>query len=69
MTGLFRQSTFGRLGGYEVRLQLHALACNFANFMRTLALTKAVEHGSLTSLREKMIKIGTEFGSYPGSFG
>jgi len=34
-----------------VRLQLHALAYNLANFMRTLALPKEVEHWSLTTLR------------------
>ncbi len=33
----------------EVRLQLHALAYNLGNFMRTLALLKAVEHWSLTT--------------------
>ena len=37
-----------------VRLQLHALAYNLANFMRTLALPEAVKHWSLTSLREKL---------------
>ncbi len=42
----------------EVRLQLHALAYNLANFMRTLALPKEVEHWSLTTLREKLVKIG-----------
>ncbi len=41
-----------------VRLQLHALAYNIANFMRTLALPEAVAHWSLTSLREKLVKIG-----------
>ncbi len=41
-----------------VRLQLHALAYNLGNFMRTLALPDAVEQWSLTSLREKLIKIG-----------
>ena len=41
-----------------VRLQLHALAYNLANFMRTLALPKEVEHWSLTTLREKLVKIG-----------
>lgn len=41
-----------------VRLQLHALADNLANFMRTLALPKEVEHWSLTTLREKLVKIG-----------
>ena len=122
MTGQFRQSVFGRLGGYEdvndadrlgrdpamrwivggkaierqaastsqmgrfetellatdanievladmscskfrnneVRLQLHALAYNLGNFMRTLALPKEVEHWSLTTLREKLVKIGAK---------
>ncbi len=44
----------------EVRLQLHALAYNLANFMRTLALPKEVEHWSLTTLREKPVKIGAK---------
>ena len=44
----------------EVRLQLHALAYNLGNFMRTLALPKEVEHWSLTTLREKLIKIGAK---------
>jgi DDE family transposase len=41
-----------------VRLQLHALAYNLGNFMRTLAMPKIVETWSMTSLREKLIKIG-----------
>ena len=40
--------------------QLHALAYNLANFMRTLALPEAVAQWSLTSLREKLIKIGAK---------
>ena len=44
----------------EVRLQLHALAYNLANFMWTLALPKEVEHWSLTTLREKLVKIGAK---------
>ena len=43
-----------------VRLQLHALAYNLANFMRTLALPEAVKHWSLTSLKEKLVKIGAK---------
>ena len=43
-----------------VRLPLHALAYNLGNFMRTLAMPKRVEPWSLTSLREKLIKIGTK---------
>ena len=41
-------------------LQLHALAYNLGNFLRTLALPEAVEHWSLTTLREKLIKIGAK---------
>ena len=48
----------------EVRLQLHALAYNLANFMRTLALPKEVEHWSLTTLREKLVKIGAKVVSH-----
>ena len=43
-----------------VRLQLHALAYNLGNFMRTLALPEEVEHWSLTTLREKLVKIGAK---------
>jgi hypothetical protein len=42
----------------EIRLQLHALAYNLANFMRTLALPQAMAHWSLTTLKEKLVKIG-----------
>ena len=41
-----------------VRLQLHALAYNIANFLCTLALPKEIEQWSLTTLREKLVKIG-----------
>jgi hypothetical protein len=43
-----------------VRLQLHAVAYNLGNFMRTLALPDAVEQWSMTTLREKLIKIGAK---------
>ena len=36
------------------------LWCNLGNFMRTLALPNAVEQWSLTSRREKLIKIGVK---------
>jgi hypothetical protein len=38
--------------------QLHALAYNIGNFMHTPAMPKTAEPWSLTSLREKLIKIG-----------
>ena len=44
----------------EVRLQLHVLAYNMGNFLRTLALPDEVEHWSMTTLREKLIKIGAK---------
>jgi hypothetical protein len=47
-----------------VRLQLHVLAYNLGNFMRTLALPKPAEPWSLTSLREKLIKIGAKVVSH-----
>src|SRR3954471_19272094 len=43
-----------------VRLQLHALAYNLANFFRTLVLPDEVGHWSLTTLREKVVKIGAK---------
>ena len=42
------------------RLQLHALAYNLGNFIRTLAMPKTAEPWWLTSLREKLIKIGVK---------
>ena len=47
-----------------LRHQLHALTYNLGNFMRTLAMPKAVEPWSLTSLREKLIKIGAKVVSH-----
>ncbi len=47
-----------RFAANAVRLQLHALAYNLVNFLRTLALPAAIEHWSLTTLREKLVKIG-----------
>jgi hypothetical protein len=47
-----------------VRLQLHVLAYNLGNFMRTLAIPKAAQPWSLTSLREKLIKIGAKVVSH-----
>ncbi len=47
-----------------VRLQLHALAYNLGNFLRTLATPEAIKDWSLTSLREKLIKIGAKVVSH-----
>jgi len=44
----------------QVRLQLFALAYNLGNFLRRLALPRSVKHLSLTTLREKLIKIGAK---------
>lgn len=42
------------------RLQLHALAYNLANFLRTLATPEAIKDWSLTTLKEELIKIGAK---------
>jgi hypothetical protein len=47
-----------------VRLQLHGLAYNLANFLRTLALPREIAQWSLTSLREKVVKIGAKVVSH-----
>ena len=39
-----------------VRLQLHALAYNLGNFLRTLATPEPIKDRALTSLRKKLIK-------------
>ena len=54
----------GTFAANAVRLQLHALAYNLGNFMRTLAMPKTAEPWSLTSLREKLIKIGAKVVSH-----
>ncbi len=47
-----------------VRLQLHALAYNLGNFLRTLATPEPIQNWSLTSLKEKLIKIGAKVVSH-----
>ena len=47
-----------------VRLQLHALAYNLGNFLRTLAIPEVIAEWSLTTLREKLIKIGAKVVSH-----
>src|ERR1700730_4999051 len=43
-----------------VRLHLHALAYNLGNFLRTLATPEPIKDWSMTSLKEKLIKIGAK---------
>lgn len=47
-----------------MRLQLHAVAYNLANFLRTLALPGEVERWSLTSVRDRIVKIGAKVVSH-----
>jgi hypothetical protein len=47
-----------------VRLQLHALAYNLGNFLRTLATPEPIKDWSLTSLKEKLIKTGAKIVSH-----
>ena len=43
-----------------MRLQLHALAYNLANVLRTLALPAEVAQWSLSTLRDRLVKIGAK---------
>ncbi len=43
-----------------MRLQLSALAYNIGNFLRRLVLPSRVGHWRLTTLRERLIKIGAK---------
>jgi hypothetical protein len=43
-----------------VRLQLHALAYNLGNFLRTPATPELIKNWSLTSLKDKLIKVGAK---------
>ncbi len=44
----------------QTPLQRFAMAYNLANFLRRLALPSGVRHWSLTTLREKLVKIGAK---------
>src|SRR5262249_27309942 len=48
----------------EARLQLFALAYNLANFLRQLGLPKPIQSWTLTTLREKLVKIGAKVVSH-----
>ena len=47
-----------------LQLQLHALGYNLGNFLRTLATPELIKDWSLTSLKEKLIKIGAKVVSH-----
>jgi hypothetical protein len=46
------------------RLQLFALAYNLANFLRQLVLPKSIQGWTLSTLREKLVKIGAKVVSH-----
>jgi hypothetical protein len=48
----------------EARLQLFALAYNLGNFLRQLVLPKPIQGWTLTTLREKLVKIGAKVVSH-----
>jgi hypothetical protein len=48
----------------EARLQLFALAYNLGNFLRQLVLPKPIQGWTLTTLREKLVKIGAQVVSH-----
>ena len=56
-----------RFAANQVRLQLFVLAYNLANFIRRLALPQSIRRWSLTTLREKLVKIGAKVVRHAGS--
>jgi Transposase DDE domain group 1 len=56
--------SYRKFAANAVRLQLHALAYNLGDFLRTLATPEPIKDWSLTSLREKLIKIGAKLVSH-----
>ena len=44
----------------QVRLQLFVLAYNLGNVLRRFALPASVKHWTLTTLRDRLIKIGAK---------
>jgi hypothetical protein len=50
----------------QVRLQLFVLAYNLGNFLRQAVLPRSVCHWTLTTLREKLIKIGAKVARHSG---
>lgn len=44
----------------QARLQLFALAYTLGNFLRRLALPKPIQNWSLTTLQEKLVKVGAK---------
>ena len=49
-----------RFAANAVRLQLHALAYNLASFLRSLALPDEIKQWSITTLRDRLVKIGAK---------
>lgn len=54
----------GAMKANAVRLQLHALAYNLSNFLRTLALPEVMVSWSLTTIGEKVVNIGAKVIAY-----
>jgi hypothetical protein len=48
----------------EAQLQLFPLAYNLTNFLRQLVLPKTIQSWTLTTLREKLVKIGVKVVSH-----
>jgi hypothetical protein len=53
-----------RLKDNAARLQLFALAYNLADFLRQLVLPKPIKGWTLTTLRERLVKIGAKVVSH-----
>jgi len=53
-----------RFRANEVRLQLSVLAYNLGNLWRRMVLPKRIDHWSLTSLQQRLVKTGGRLGKH-----
>jgi hypothetical protein len=58
-----------RFRANEVRLQLSVLAYNVGNLWRRLVLPKKIDHWSLTSLQQRLVKTGGRLVKHAGTIG
>ena len=63
-TGSPNQYLVRSFAANAARVQLHALAYNLGNFLRTLATPEPIQDWSLTNQKEKLIKIGAKVVSH-----
>ena len=59
-----KRRSLGALSINQARLQWFALAYNLTNLLRQLVLPKPIQSWTLTTMREKLVKIGAKVVSH-----